>query len=262
MSPDLTFSTFKLSRPGAKRQHVSHRENEDRVLVRNFTRADIGREYSATLLAVADGVSRCADGGAVAEWLLDKRLANDMPFDQSEEPLANQFRGYLQRIHREYLREFSSTPDMIESGCTLCAVLASGDHAAVFWAGDSPAHHLRFRPEARMHPRTLTIADKDPFTGALTDCFSGLTPFAVKQAGIRLSPGDIVIAASDGLAFDAEDLVRTIEKLGYNQEWIEEICERSYNQPFSDDISIAALRVEEFEANEAELSGAQEQTEA
>lgn len=245
MASDPKFTTLSLTRAGAKRQHIPQVENEDRILVREFSPEETRRDGSATLIAVADGVSRCADGGGVADWLLEERLAKDIPFENANSPLLDQFRGYLMGVHKQFLGEFRSNIDMLESGCTLCAVLAFGNQAAAYWAGDSPVYHFQPPKEGdRMRFRRLTIPDKDPFTGALTDCFSGLTPFGVKQAGFNIGEGDIVIACSDGLAFDGDDLVTTIQRLGFNEKWMEDICERSYDQPFSDDISLAAFRVD------------------
>ena len=259
MPSDPTFTTLSRTRAGAKRLHIPQVENEDRVLVREFSSSEIRREGTATMVAVADGVSRCADGGGVAEWLLNERLAKDVPFRSANEELPNQFRSYLLEVHRQFIGQFSGNNDMIESGCTLSVVLVCGMHAAAYWSGDSPAYHLQSREGERLHVRGLTIADKDPFTGALTDCFSGLTPFAVKQAGFKLNPGDIVVTASDGLAFDGEDLVRYLEQYGFTEAWVDEIFERSYNQPFSDDISISALKV--GEATEAESGSSPDKTE-
>ncbi|MFT5468355.1 MAG: serine/threonine protein phosphatase PrpC [Verrucomicrobiales bacterium] len=245
MSADPKFTTLSLTRPGAKRLHIPQVENEDRVLVREFTAEETRRGGPATLIAVADGVSRCADGGAVAEWILHERLAKDIPFESANTPILDQFRKYLLEIHKQFMGEFQSNLDIFESGCTLCAVLAYGNKAAAYWAGDSPIYHFQpGKTSDRMRVRQLTIPDKDPFTGALTDCFSGLTPFAVKQAGLNIAQGDIVVAASDGLAFDGDDLVTTIHKLGYNEEWMTEICNLSYDQPYSDDISLAGFRVD------------------
>ncbi|MEM7011606.1 MAG: hypothetical protein AAF585_09000 [Verrucomicrobiota bacterium] len=247
MPSEPTFTTLHRTRAGAKRNHIPQKENEDRVLVREFTSTEIRREGVATLIAVADGVSRCTDGGGVADWLLEERLSKDVPFESANESIFNQFREYLTQVHRQFLGDFAGNADMLESGCTLCAVLVYGNRAAAYWAGDSPAYHFQFRKGQRLHTRTLTIADKDPFTGALTDCFSGLTPFAVKQGGFKINPGDIIITASDGLAFDGDDLITYLDQFGFTEEWVDEIFERSYNQPFSDDISVAALRFEQDE---------------
>lgn len=247
MAAEPTYSTISLSRTGAKRKHIPAADNEDRVLVREFTPADTRREQSAVLIAVADGVSRCPDGGGIAQWLIHERMEVDSPFEASEESLVTQYRKYLHRIHQQFINEFRGNPEMLESGCTLCAVLLSGDRGAVFWAGDSPVHHFRVNDRQLLHGRTLTIADKDPFTGALTDCFSGLTPFAVKQSGLTVKEGDIIAAVSDGVAYDVDSLATMLAQDGFTQEWADQLVEDSYNRPYSDDITIAALRVDSLE---------------
>jgi len=246
MAVTQTYKTLSFSRPGAKRHWVEEKENEDRVLVRTFSPQETFQPISATMVAVADGVSRCAAGGAVAEWLLIERLSNDPVFELGEVDLEKQLLKYMRKVHTEFLEVFKDDRSMLESGCTFCAGLAHGQQAAAFWAGDSPVHHLRPKG-GKLKARTLTVQDKDRFTGALTDCFSGVTPFNVKRASVYggLQRGDYLIAASDGLDFDAEGLGHTLDQRGFNEEWMESVSDQSYARPFSDDISMAALYVEE-----------------
>lgn len=246
MSDLQTYRTLSLSRPGAKRDWIEQKENEDRVLVRTFSSRETFQDEPVTIVAVADGVSRCAAGGAVAEWLLLERVGKDAIFTLGEPDLEKQFLKYLRTVHSEFLERFGSQRHILESGCTFCAAFVQGTKASAFWAGDSPVHHLR-KNGGKLHARTLTIQDKDRFSGALTDCFSGVTAFNVKKASVYggLRPGDVMIAASDGLAFDGEALAATIDQVGFTEEWMEELYERSYARPYSDDISLAAIRLEE-----------------
>ncbi len=249
MAVSTNYQTLSLTRPGGKREHTERTENEDRVLVREFSTQQTKCEHPAVLVAVADGVSRCADGGAVAEWLLRQVESDEVFADDGEGDLARQFHDYTEALRARFIDEFASQPDIQESGCTFAAALIFGDKGAAFWAGDSPIHLLSPNG-ARFKARTLTIADKDPFTGALTDCFSGLTPFKVKQAGFAVKNGDIVIAVSDGMAYDGQDLAGTLDRHGFNQEWVDAICQQSFDMPFSDDISIAAVKIGERKATE------------
>tara|TARA_R110002096_G_scaffold403766_3_gene601360 strand:- start:69007 stop:69741 length:735 start_codon:yes stop_codon:yes gene_type:complete len=244
MAATNQFFSLSLTRPGAKRDVVDHKENEDRVLVREFSKEETFSESPTMLVAVADGVSRCADGGAVAEWLLTQ-IDRDVIFEENhQKTLINQFHDYAESLRAKFMVEFKDRPEIQESGCTFAAALVSGDTGAAYWAGDSPVYLITPNGE-RLKARTLTIADKDPYSGALTDCFSGVTPFRVKQAGFKVEPGHIVVAVSDGVAYDGEDLAATIHSNGFTQEWMESICQQSFDMPFSDDISLAGVRIED-----------------
>jgi len=237
-----SFSTLCLTRAGAKRQVVSQKENEDRVLARTFSPEEMYRNEGAVLVAVADGVSRCADGGGVADWILRQRVERDRIFSPGGESPVKQFHDYLRSLHRAFLNEFRHTPSMLESGCTFSAALIYGQQGAAYWSGDSPIYHIQCNGN-RTSGRMLSIADKDPFSGALTDCFSGVTPFKVRQAGLRVKPGDIVITATDGVVFDVADLALSINQHGFNQRWLDLIIQTSYAVPYSDDISLSAVQI-------------------
>ncbi|MEM1295526.1 MAG: protein phosphatase 2C domain-containing protein [Verrucomicrobiota bacterium] len=244
MADSKRFSSLSLTRPGAKREFVEHKENEDRVLVREFTNEETFSEDPTILVAVADGVSRCADGGAVAEWLLEQ-VAKDAIFQSGDErTLIKQFHDYAEALRARFMEEFKGRPEVQESGCTFAAALVNGEKGAAYWAGDSPVY-LMTQNNGVLKSRTLTIADKDPYSGALTDCFSGVTPFRVKQAGFTVGPGDVVVAVSDGVAYDGEDMASTIQGNGFNQQWMETICQKSFELPYSDDISLAGVQIEE-----------------
>ena len=244
MPTETTFKTLSRTRAGGKREHVGRKENEDRVLVREFTAEETKQGIPAVIVAVADGVSRCANGGGVAEWLLVDRMANDPIFGSETDNLTKQFQHYLREVHHRFLNDFRGDVTMLESGCTLSAVLLAGGRGSVFWAGDSPAYLLQ-KQGAMLHGRNLTTADKDPFSGALTDCFSGVTPFSVKLSGAEVKPGDILIAASDGVAFDVADLAATIDQHGFTENWLNLIVQASFEIPYSDDISLAGVEVPE-----------------
>jgi serine/threonine protein phosphatase PrpC len=237
-------SPFQLllhTRAGKKRTFSPFQANQDRALVREFAPGDTGQSEPAALVAVADGVSRCPDGGAVAQWILHEKLDREDLFFHSTMDPGGQLHSRLLEFHQEFLEHFREDVLMLGSGCTLAAALLYGSRGLALWSGDSPVYHLQAR-DGRYHAQDLIVADKDPYSGALTDCFSGMTPFCLRHRSIRLQPGDIVIAATDGIVVSGKKLADSITKLGFSEEWMESVCQDSYDTPRSDDLSIAAAR--------------------
>src|SRR4051812_15004984 len=90
-------------------------ENQDRVFQR---RMSVGQS-ELLLIGVADGVSRCAHGGEVAAYLIDRHLAIDALFDPAVPRSVEDFgRRYLRRLNSHFYREFANQPDMLESAST------------------------------------------------------------------------------------------------------------------------------------------------
>ncbi len=239
----LAFHVLSYTHAGGKRSAMFHRENQDRVMTREFAPAELGSGGPALLLAVADGVSRCVDGGAVADWLISSHLGIDPIFNRPSEEPSEALYHYLRQAHRTFLHDFGRDPGMLESGSTLSVALVHGDRGSVLWSGDSPVYQIRTLPDGNLSARTLTFPDRDPVSGALTDCFSGVTPFGVRQRRFEVSPGDIVIAATDGLAYDGETLAFTLAHMGFTEAWLHDICERSQARPGSDDVAVAAVQI-------------------
>lgn len=234
------YTGFSHTLAGRKRNLCVRRSNEDRVLVRRFESPD---HSPAILAAVADGVSNCADGGAVAHWLLHERLSQDPLPTETGTDLCRLIGTYLRHVHQDFLNRFASEPDLIESACTLAGVLARGTKACVFWCGDSPIHHLR-KTSADHEGEMLTTPDKIEGTPMLTDCFSGVTAFAFRTRSIDVAPGDLIICATDGLVLDARELAESVNQYGFCSAWIEHICAHSHAFPGSDDVGVAAIRID------------------
>jgi serine/threonine protein phosphatase PrpC len=234
------YTAFSHTMGGRKRNLTARPSNEDRVLVRSF---DPSQGGPAILAAVADGVSRCADGGAVAQWLIHERLSQDPVSFEAEPDLSRLVGAYLRKVHQDFLGHFSTDIDMMESACTLAGVLVRNDKACVFWSGDSPVHLLRKR-DSGLEGQTVTTPDKIEGTPMLTDCFSGLTAFAFRTKIIELSAGDVIVCATDGLALEAKELAKSLNEHRFSREWAERICTDSYNLPGSDDIGVAAIRLD------------------
>lgn len=235
------YELLAQTRPGQKRNFSPFAANQDRALQREFAAAATGKPEPAALIAVADGVSRCPDGGAVADWIIHQKLEREALFGHGVSDLGGQFHSRVLEFHLEFLEQFGNDVLMLESGCTLAAALLYGSRGLIIWSGDSPVYHLQVR-EHGYATQELILADKDPYTGALTDCFSGVTPFCLHHRIIHLQPGDIVIAATDGVMYSGRQLAESIAEQGFTQGWMESVCEESYATPRSDDISIAAAR--------------------
>jgi serine/threonine protein phosphatase PrpC len=234
------YTAFSYTMAGRKRNLTARRVNEDRVLIRNLEESE-GRP--AILAAVADGVSRCAYGGAVADWLIHERLGNDNLLPDAGMSLSVILKAYLKGVHREFITQFQDNEDMMESAATLAGVVICGGRACVFTSGDSPVHLLH-RKGDRLVGETLTVPDKIPGTPMLTDCFSGVTEFDVHFREIDVRPGDFLICATDGLVLEARDLAESLSGTPFSKEWAEQICLESYNFPGSDDVGVAAIRID------------------
>ena len=236
-----TYQLLAQTRPGQKRNVSPLAANQDRALKREFPIAETGRPEPAALIAVADGVSRCPDGGAVADWIIHQKLERDALFGHAVTDLGGQFHSRVLEFHLEFLEQFRGDRLMLESGCTLAAALLYGSRCLVIWSGDSPIYHLQVRGQGYA-AQELILADKDPYSGALTDCFSGVTPFCLHHRIVHLQPGEIIIAATDGVLFSGRQLAESLVEQGFTQEWAETVCQESYDTPRSDDIAIAAAR--------------------
>jgi serine/threonine protein phosphatase PrpC len=234
------FTAFSHTMAGRKRNLTARTANEDRVLIRTFHQAKGG---PAVMAVVADGVSRCADGGAVANWLIHERLAVDDFLNGPNAQLPGLIRTYLKRVHQDFIERFEENDDMMESATTLAGVVVQNGKACIFWSGDSPVHLLRLR-EGRLHGETLTSPDKIHGTPMLTDCFSGLTAFDFRTRVVDVRAGDFLVCATDGLVPEAKELAVILSERPFSKEWAEEICTDSYNVPGSDDIGVAAIRID------------------
>jgi len=100
------------------------------------------------------------------------------------------------------------------------------------------------RLDERLEGATLSSPDKIHGTPMLTDCFSGLTAFAFRTRNVEVKPGDFIVCATDGLVLEANDLAESLNDTAFSREWAENICNYSYNFPGSDDIGVAAVRID------------------
>ncbi len=205
-------------------------ENQDRVLLRPLPIGDT----ELYLLAVADGVSRCPDGGAVAEYLVT-HMACDEPLREKGKRWPQQLRDYLRDLNIRFYSENIAQPEMLESACTLSAALLEGECAHCLWAGDSPI--FRARPlKGRWQLRQISVPDLvDRF---LSDCFGAHAPFRLKYRKVRLASGDVLIVATDGVVPTVEAMAALLDQHGIGAPLLDAIQNNAQAEEYYDDASL------------------------
>lgn len=206
-------------------------ENQDRVFHRRLRRD--GRELA--LFGIADGISRCPDGGAVAAYAIDQHLARARIFHREDAPPAVQLRAYLEALNARFYAEFASDLAMLESGATLSVGLLDGPAAHCFWVGDSPIFLARKKGE-RFKVSQLSIPDC--CGRLLTDCFGAESPFHLKHRQVALRAGDALIIASDGGIRDAPMLAALLDAHGLTRRLLRAVEEKASSAEYFDDASI------------------------
>jgi serine/threonine protein phosphatase PrpC len=206
-------------------------ENQDCGLARVLLEGN----SEALLLAVADGVSRCPHGAEIAQYLIEQHLALDPIFEAGSRPLPGQLRRYLRGLNRGYYEEFEHNPEMLDSACTLSAVLIQEEVVHCVWVGDSPVYLAR-KTEDRYQTTQITIPD---LSGRLLiDCFGAYAPFRLKQERVRLSVGDIIVVASDGVASGPEKFGALLNLHGPTTELLEAVKAKARSHEFYDDATL------------------------
>ena len=205
--------------------------NQDRVLARKLRRG--GTELA--VVAVADGISRCPDGGAVASYLIERHLSQDALCPDGDTPFATQLRKYLEKLHRGFCNEFADDPAMLESGSTLSVALLFEGEAHCFWAGDSPIFAARKKDDGYV---VSQISTPDLCGRLLTDCFGAGAPFHLKARRTVLRRGDILVLASDGGVRDETQLAELLNAHGAGQGMLEALEKKVSQAPYYDDASV------------------------
>ncbi len=214
-------------------------ENQDRVLQRHL---DVnGAEV--LVLAVADGVSRCPKGGAIATYLIDNHLNLDPLFDhprlgigrQKSARLPAALRTYLRQLNRRFYPEFESDPAMLDSACTLSVALLENTTAHCLWVGDSPIYLARIEHGCFV---TEQLSVPDLCGRLLIDCFGANAPFNLKYLRTELKLGDVLVVASDGVARHPEIFSAMLNDFGPTPRLLQAIEANSKSAAFYDDASL------------------------
>jgi len=213
-------------------------ENQDRVLCRDVS---VNGDQQL-LIGVADGVTRCPCGGAVAEYLVEKRLAQDSIFHAATAHAKAQLVEYLRGVEAGFYEEFAGRSEMTQSACTLSVALLQRGRVHALWVGDSPMFVARRNGGAFA---VTQISMPDLSGRLLTDCFGAFSRFHLKEAHADLAPGDVFIVASDGATRDAETLEQLLNAHGVTQSFLRALEQQAGNAEYYDDASIVLAQLRE-----------------
>ena len=182
---------------GLKRQR-----NEDSVLMRP----------EAGLWAVADGMGGHG-GGDVASRMAVDSLARFVEGETAAERLATLERAVI--AANNAMRAYAKAHGRAVMGTTLVALLASQEHFAVLWCGDSRAYLLRDATLTQLsQDQTLVAklvsdgtltqeeADHSPMHNVILQALGTSANFKplIGSQGLPLQQGDIFILCSDGVS--------------------------------------------------------------
>ncbi|MEY5009020.1 MAG: hypothetical protein RLZZ253_159 [Verrucomicrobiota bacterium] len=186
-------------------------ENQDAMVERLL---ELGKTWGAPreyhVLAVADGVTRCPNGGGVARYLVERHLANDR-IEEVGGGVEESIVAYLRGVNDQFYEEFAHQPAMLESACTLSMGVLEGSRVHCFWVGDSPVYHAR-REGSGYVCRQLT--QPDVYGRLLVDGFGAHAPFEVKHSKADVRVGDLVVVATDGVSDSVEEFDRMLKQHG------------------------------------------------
>ncbi len=231
----MNFATFQGTE-GGRKSPARRAENQDRVLCRTLPVGDV----SGVLLAIADGITQCPNGGSVAHWLVAKHLKDDaIDLPVGRKPAVS-LQGYLERLYGEFKAEFAMPEyeGMLNSGASLSVVLLHDQVADCLWAGDSPIYHSR-KVRKDYETQLLTRPDHER-SGQLNNCFGAHAAFTLHHCRVQLAVDDIMTVTSDGILVDDYTLGRIYGAKGFGSAAIQEMFRISRRAPFWDDLSVAA----------------------
>jgi hypothetical protein len=216
--------------------HV-HAENQDRVLTR-----ELCGDPTIDLVAVADGISRCAFGASVARWLIEMHLAEDDLAAFTEEGFGERMRQYLLSLNDLFRKEFADLTEMLESGASISLAAHCAGETHCFWVGDSPIYETVLR-RGNYVTRQISAPDRAEGGNAITDWFGGTSPFNLKH--VQPSPAaSIITITSDGSVHGADMLSEAYRRFGFSQDVAEEVVREGLLNPEADDVSVVAMRIE------------------
>jgi protein phosphatase len=219
--------------------------NEDSVLMRP----------EAGLWAVADGMGGHG-GGDVASRMTVNALARFVEGDTAAERLRTLERAVI--AANSEMRAFARAHGRAVMGTTLVALLASEEHFAILWCGDSRAYLLRggtLRQLTRDHSETQDLVDRGvldpaeakawPRRSVLTRALGATEHPLLDLVSDRLEPGDAFLLCSDGLTNHCEDsdIAEALAE-GDPQAVCDALIALTLQRGASDNVSAVVLRCE------------------
>jgi serine/threonine protein phosphatase PrpC len=223
------FSVAEMSLMGRKGGNCRE-ENQDAWVRRSFGEG----QASVLMLAVADGVTRCPNGGGVSRYLVERHLGLD-PIEQEGRSLVASLEPYLRWVNDRFYEEFAHEPAMLESACTLSVGLLEGARVHCFWVGDSPIYIAR-RIRGGFRCRQLTRPDL--YGRLLIDGFGAHAPFEIKTAQADLAVGDFLVVATDGVSDSVEEFERLVNQYPTRAQLLEGLEAEIREREFYDDATL------------------------
>ena len=217
-------------------QGKEKRDNQDSL----FTR-ELGTPGGERILfaGLADGITQCPFGGAVARWVCQHMarcpIRIDRPSDVKTEVMQS-----IRAARATFRRDLGEADDFAQSGCTLTvAAIAEGVFNG-FWVGDSPVL-LSAEVGDEFCTECITSPDHGP-NGELLDHFGATSPLNIKHIARHLHVGDVVTLATDGFTriWDPGSL-SSVYSAGLFDEGLKRQLLRL---PFKDDATFIAIRIQ------------------
>ena len=211
------------------------RDNRDAL----FTRELQDSEGQVILLTgVADGITQCPFGGAVARWVC--RHLTDCRIDLASSPdIPGAVVRTIEEAREAFRTELAGSEDFARSACTLTIGAFAEDMFHGFWVGDSPilisaSHGDLLETECVTSPDINT-------RGELLDQFGASSPLNIKHVEHAMHDGDVVTLATDGFTrvWDPGSL-----SSAYSEGLFDEgLTRQLLGLPFKDDATFVAIRI-------------------
>ena len=169
--------------------------------------ADMG-ELGDLLVIVADGMGGHAAGEVASEMAVDSFALGF--FDEKQSDDGSRMWEGLERANREIGRMIENRPELQGMGTTLVGLLLRGGMARWISVGDSPLYLVRDGSLRRLNQLHLEDGGGEPGENVVHEpqgksatlnsaLVGGRIFFVDDQSPVPLAPGDIIVAASDGL---------------------------------------------------------------
>lgn len=256
--------SFVREQDFAVRQHQGTRENQEDSYSLAETALPGDNPASRLLLVVGDGLGGHA-GGSVASYLAVNAFLRS--FEGRTGTVSERLRGALDTANETLGLVTARMPTVVSSmGTTLLALLASHDQVQWISVGDSPLFLFRagkltrlnedhsYAPhlESRVREGSLTEeeAERHPGRHRLQSALLG-SPIALVDLPAEphsLEPGDILLAASDGILTLASRAIERILTYGRDSS-AGKLADallfavRQANHPRQDNTTVALLKI-------------------